>query len=331
MQIDAGFEGRLADVAKAARRIEESGVFSGFWVSDTSNDPFLLSSLALNATNSITVGTNIAVAFARSPYVVAQTAWNLSGLSHNRFALGLGPQIKPHIEKRFSMTWPSSPAGAMAEYLELLRHLFDCFSTRVTPTFQGKHYRCTLGNEVFFPERHEFGAPSLGISAVGQAMTRLAGRSADLVFLHPFTHLDYLRHVSLPALQEGQVRRASSLSQVQVVGSVFTVPEDHERVKEFRLKVRERLAFYASTPNYFGVLECLGLEKLHHDLHTLSREGRWKEMGAAIPKSMWDACVVEAPLHELPQAVKERYQGVYDRALLDATPWADNPKQSSGL
>jgi probable F420-dependent oxidoreductase len=322
MLIDAGFEGALAEVAHAAQKVEATGIFSGFWVSDTANDPFLLSAQALMATNSLMVGTNVAVAFARSPFVVAQTAWNLAGISRKRFMLGLGPQVKPHIEKRFSMPWPESPAGAMGEFLEVVRHLFDCFEQLKTPSFRGRHYRCTLGSPVFTPDHHEFGGPPVGISAVGQAMARLAGRSADLVFLHPFTHLDYLRHVSLPALEEGKARRASDLGPLQVAGSAFTVPTDLPNVAAYDTKVRERVAFYASTPNYFGVLECLGLEKLHQDLHALSRQGKWREMGAALPKSLLEACVVRAPLADLPHAVRERFQGIYDRVLIDATPWA---------
>lgn len=321
MLIDAGFEGAMADVGRAARQVEDCGIFAGFWVSDTANDPFLLSTLALTATSRLQVGTNVAVAFARSPFVVAQTAWNLSGLSRQRFLLGLGPQVKPHIEKRFSQRWPDSPAGAMGEYLDLLRHLFCCFEQGSSPTFRGKHYRCTLGSPVFSPDRHEFGGPPVGISAVGQAMTRLAGRSADLVFLHPFTHLDYLRQVSLPALEEGKARRAPELRPLQVAGSAFTIPVDLPEAAAYETRVRERLAFYASTPNYHGVLECLGLEKLHQDLHDLSRQGKWQEMGEILPRSLWDACVVRAPLDDLPQAVKERFAGIYDRVLIDATPW----------
>lgn len=321
MLIDAGFEGALKEISAAAQRVEEHGVFAGLWVSDTANDPFLLTTLGLTGSARLQVGTNIAVAFARSPFVVAQTAWNLAGLSGGRFLLGLGTQIKPHVEKRFSMAWPESPAGAMAEYLDLLRHLFEAFGQGRPPSFKGKHFRCTLGSPVFTPDRHDFGSPPLGISAVGQAMTRLAGRSADLVFLHPFTHLDYLKHVSLPALEEGKARRSSALGELQVVGSTFTVPTDLADVSAYEARVRERIAFYASTPNYFGVLECLGLETLHQELHGLSRQGRWKEMGDILPDSLVDACVVRAPQRDLPGAVRERFHGLYDRALIDATPW----------
>lgn len=321
MLIDAGYEGALGEISPTAKALDADSRFTGMWVSDTSNDPFLLSSLALQASGRLEVGTNIAVAFARSPFTVAQTAWNLQGLSQGRFLLGLGTQVKPHIERRFSMSWPDKPARAMEEYLHLLRHLFTVFAERGAPSFQGEYYRCTLGTPVFTPETHEFGPPPIGISAVGPQMTQVAARAADLIFLHPFTHLEYLREVTLPAIAEGSRQRADGLSELVLVGSVFTVPTDHPQRGLYEHKVRERIAFYASTPNYRGVLEILGLCELHSQLHTLSRKGQWAQMGAALPEDLIERCVVRAPLDELPAAVKARFGGIYHRALLDATPW----------
>lgn len=321
MQIDAGYEGQLTSLTAAVKSLDAQERFSGFWVSDTNNDPFLLSSLGLQGSSRLQVGTNIAVAFARSPFVVAQTAWNLQGLSAGRFLLGLGPQVKPHIEKRFSMTWPSKPAQAMEEYLNLLRHLFSAFEAGRSPDFRGEQYRCTLGSPIFTPDRHEYGAPPIGISAVGPLMTKVAGRAADLIFLHPFTHLGYLRGVTLPAIAEGVKQRPESLSPLTLVGSTFTVPTDHPQTALYERKVRERVAFYASTPNYHDVLENLGMGDLHKTLHAYSREGRWKEMGTALPDELLQACVVRAPLADIPAAVRERFSGIYDRVLIDATPW----------
>lgn len=323
MIIDAGYEGALRDISRVARVLDGEARFSGLWVSDTSNDPFLLSGQALGASQSLEVGTNIAVAFARSPFVVAQTAWNLQGLSGGRFLLGMGPQVKPHIEKRFSMSWPEKPAQAMEEYLNLLRHLFEAFAAGRNPDFRGEVYRCTLGSPVFTPDSHDFGPPRIGISAVGPLMTRVAGRAADMIFLHPFTHLEYLKKVSLPAIAEGARQRPDTLEPLLLVGSVFTVPTDHPNRAQYERKVRERVAFYASTPNYLEVLEVLGLGDLHKLLHAFSRQGQWAEMGAALPEDLLDRCVVRAPLEELPEAVKERFQGVYDRVLIDASPWVE--------
>lgn len=321
MQIDGGFEGRLEALAGAAQTLDRLGLHRGLWVSDTQNDPFLLASTALAHSRRLQVGTNVAVAFARSPYVVAQTAWNLAHLSQGRFLLGLGSQIKPHIEKRFSMPWPASPVRAMEEYLALLRHLFERFRDRQSPHFRGEYYTCRLANEVFFPDPHPFPAPLLGLSAVGQAMTRLAGRAADVVLLHPFTHLTYLRQVTLPALQAGIAQRPAERPPLQVIGSVFVVPEDHHESAAWERRVRERLAFYASTPNYAAVLETLGFRDLQERLQTLSRQGRWSEMGSTLPTDLVEACLVRAPRERLAEVVRARFEGIYDRAILDVDPW----------
>ena len=235
--------------------------------------------------------------------------------------LGLGPQIKPHIEKRFSMPWPESPVAAMEEYLAVLRHLFQAFQERRSPSYKGKYYRCTLGSPVFTPDAHDHGPPPVGISAVGKGMTRLAGRAADIVLLHPFTHLEYLRQVTLPALEEGKRNRPPHLSPLKLVGWAFVIPEDHPELSRFEAATRERMAFYASTPNYHGVLDCLGLGDLHQELHQLSRQGRWSEMGSALPSSLVEACAVRAPLAQLPAALKERFAGIYDRVLVEGGPF----------
>jgi probable F420-dependent oxidoreductase len=317
MKIDAGFEGSLEGAARWASRVEQSGLFGGLWVSDTTNDPFQLSALLSLNTDSVTVGTNIAVAFARSPYCLAQTAYNLAQISKGRFFLGLGTQIRAHIQKRFSMSWPDKPVAALVEYVALLRHLFDCFESRERPEFRGEYFSCSLNSPVFTPDRHEFGAPRVGFSAVGPKSTEAAGRFADAVFLHPFTHLKYLRDVSIPALQAGKRERDPSLGELEIVGSCFCVATDASDVKERRQSVFGRLAFYASTPNYSKVLTSLGMPELHAELHQLSKRGEWTKMAQALPTELIEACVVMAPKSGLREALENRFAGVYDRVVID--------------
>ncbi len=321
MKLDAGYEGLIENIHGHSLAVEETREFSGWWTADTQNDPFLSSQLALSATRNIQVGTNIAVAFARSPFVVAQTAWNLAKLSQGRFQLGLGTQVKAHIEKRFSLHWPESPVQAMEEYLDLLRHLFSCFADGERPNFRGEFYQCTLGSPVFTPDTQGYGAPPVGIAAVGKAMSRLAGRKADLVFLHPFTHLKYLLEVSQPALNQGIQERDPGLPPLQVVGSVFIVPTDKKNAEVEEAKVRQRMAFYASTPSYRAVLACLGYEELHEELHALSRRGDWEKMAQSIPEDLFEACAVRGSRSEIPDIIRQRFAGIYDRVVMDATPW----------
>lgn len=317
MQIDAAFEGPLEQVRPWAEQIESKDLIKGVWVSDTTNDPFLLATLMATATTRPRVGTNIAVAFARSPYCLAQTAYNLAHLTRGRFVLGLGTQVKAHIAKRFSMTWPEKPVRAMVEYVTLLRHLFQCFEDRTRPNFRGETFSCTLNSPVFTPDKHEFGAPKVGFSAVGPVSTRAAGRVADSVFLHPFTHVKYLKDVSLPALAEGKARRDDKLNQLEVVGSAFCLATDSKNLATEQAEVLGRLAFYASTPNYRQVVDSLGYDDLHDQLHQLSREGKWAEMARLLPADFVEACVVMASKADLPAALEARFGSLYDRVVVD--------------
>lgn len=319
MLIDLAYEGSLAGVAPQAQLCEQKDLFSGLWLTDTNNDPFLLCQLGLQASEKIQVGTNIAVAFARSPFVVAQTAWNLAALSGGRFCLGLGPQVKAHITRRFSAQWPAKPAAAMAEYLDLLRHLFERFQDRERPSYKGEFYQCTLNSPVFTPEPQPHGPPPIGISAVGPLMSKVAGAKADMVFLHPFTHPEYLKQVTLPALDKGKAERSEQLAPLQLVGSTFLIATDGKEVKASTVKVLERLAFYASTPNYKEVLETLGVGDAHQTLHQLSRQGKWEEMAKALPPELVKECVVQAPKGELADAIRERFAGIYDRVVVDGS------------
>ncbi len=317
MLIDAGFEGRLTDCAASAHRSDASQHFSGFWVNDTNNDHFLLATLAVTSTQTVTVGTNIAVAFARSPYILAQTAYNLAQLSEGRFVLGLGSQVKAHVEKRFSMEWPAKPVRALKEYVALLRHLFACFKEGRRPNFKGDYFRCTLNSPVFAPETNNLPAPKVGFSAVGPLATRAAGEVAEAVFLHPFTHLEYLNSVTMPALMEGKNFRDSSLGSLTVVGSCFCLNTDRPDYEERKREAVGSLAFYASTPNYREVVAALGHGELHAELHTLSREGRWQEMGRLMPADLIDACLVEGSTSTILDTLHRRFSGLYDRVVID--------------
>lgn len=317
MVIDAGFEGSLTTLPQIAQHIENSAQFSGMWVNDTSNDPFLLSSLVALNTQELQFGTNIAVAFARSPFCVAQTAYNLAQLSQGRFLLGLGTQVKAHVQRRFGQTWPEKPVKALIEYVALLRHLFECFKEKQRPDFKGDFFSCTLTSPVFSPDIHQFDAPRVGFSAVGPIATRAAGRFADAVFLHPFTHLTYLDSITLPALKEGEKKRSDKLAKLEKIGSAFCLASDSPQLPKQKAQVLSRLAFYASTPNYNPVLASLGLEELQTELHQLSRQSEWEKMARILPDELIEACVIIAPRDKLISSLHKRFQGIYDRVIVD--------------
>lgn len=318
MKIDAGFEGPINQVHPWAEKIQDSQKFEGAWVSDTNNDPFLLCSALVGSAPKLTVGTNIAVAFARSPYCVAQTAYNLAHLSQGRFVLGLGTQVRAHITRRFSAQWPERPITAMKEYVALLRHLFDCFKDGSRPKFKGTYFSCSLISPVFTPTAHDFELPRIGFAAVGKTTTKAAGEVAEAVFLHPFTHLKYLDDVSLPALEEGKANRLPGLRELEVVGSTFCLALDSPTFAKDQQEVLGRLAFYASTPNYEAVVSSLGYDGLHEELHQMSKKGEWAKMARALPEEFVKACVVIAEKKDMETALQGRFAGHYDRVVVDA-------------
>jgi len=305
----------IDDVPATARDVEGRG-YAGVWASEVDHDPFLALFSAIQATSRLQVGTAIAVAFARSPMTLAMTAHDLQRYSRGRFVLGLGTQIKPHIERRFSMPW-SAPAARMREYIAALRAIWAAWQDGTPLRFEGEFYRHTLMTPMFSPEPHEWGAPPVYLAAVGPAMTRLVGEVADGLLVHGFTTERYLRERTLPALEEGLVASRRTRAQVSVTlpGLVVSGSTDAERA-EAAAAVKATIAFYGSTPAYRPVLELHGWEALADELHTLSvsrREDKWTAMRDLVDDEVLAAFAVVADPEDVGARVLERYDGLIDR------------------
>ena len=203
MKVDGGISTDLRKVPGQARAAEEFG-YSGLWTAETNHDPFLPLVLAAEHTEQVELGTSIAVAFARNPMILATTANDLQTASQGRFMLGLGSQIKPHIEKRFSMPW-SHPAPRMRELISAIRSIWLSWSDGSRLAFRGEYYRHTLMTPMFDPGPNPYGNPPIFLAAVGSLMTEVAGEVADGLLAHSFTTARYLREVTLPALDRGLV------------------------------------------------------------------------------------------------------------------------------
>lgn len=295
MYVDGGVTSRLADVAEQAATLEGDG-YDAAWGSETNHDPFLPLALAAEHTGRLHLGTSIAVAFARSPMTTANVAWDLNAYSQGRFMLGLGSQIKPHIEKRFSMPW-SHPAPRMREFISALRAIWSCWQDGTPLDFRGEFYNHTLMTPFFDPGANEFGAPKVFLAAVGTAMTRVAAEVADGLLVHGFTTARYLREVTLPAVEAGLAASGRSRSDFQLSYPLFiaTGASDADREKAVTA-ARKQIAFYGSTPAYRGVLELHGWGDLQPELNTLSKRGDWDGMGARIDDDILDAfAVVDEP------------------------------------
>ena len=305
----------IDDVPTTARDLEARG-YAGVWASEADHDPFLPLLSAGQATTRLQVGTAIAVAFARSPMTLAMTAHDLQRYTHGRFVLGLGSQVKPHVERRFSMPW-SPPVERMREYVAALQAIWTAWQDDTRLRFEGEHYRHTLMTPMFSPAAHEWGAPPVYLAAVGPGMTRLAGEVADGLLAHGFTTARYLRERTLPALEEGLAAagRAREAVTVSLAGFVVTGRTDEERAHA-AAAVKATIAFYGSTPAYRPVLELHGWSALADELHALSvgrREDKWTAMRDLIDDEVLGTFAVVGAPDELGPQVRERFEGLVDR------------------
>jgi probable F420-dependent oxidoreductase len=310
VRLDAVLSAPLALAAEEAHRAEALG-FGGVWASELGRDPLLACAVAAAATERIELGTGIVVAFGRSPMTVATAAWEIAGASRGRFVLGLGSQIRPHIEKRYSMPW-SSPVARMRDYVAALRDIWAAWRTGERLRHRSEHYTHILMTPAFVPPRHEHAIP-IGLAAVGPRMTALAGELADGLLVHPFTNPAYFDSVTAPALEEGLARSGRSRSGVWTHCAAFVIAEGEQETDRIVAQTRQAIAFYGSTPSYRGVLEAIGRGELHEQLHELSRAGRWAEMTALVDDELVDAFAVRGPAEVLPARVEERWGGRLDR------------------
>lgn len=319
LRIDRGIPGQPAQVPQAATKAEQLG-YDGCWTGEVNHDPFLPMLLAAEHTNRLEIGTGVAVAFARTPMTGATVAWDLQAYSQGRFILGLGTQIRPHIERRFSMPW-SRPVPRMREFVAALREIWSAWQHGTPLRFEGDFYTHTLMTPMFVPEPHPYGPPRVFLSAVGPALTELCGEVADGLVAHAFTTRRYLQQVTLPALEAGLRRAGRSRAEVEVACPVFVVTgRTEEDLRAAVAPTRGQLAFYGSTPAYRPVLELHGWGELHTELHRLSRAGKWDAMAGLIDDEVLGAFAVVAPVDELAAALADRYAGVVDRVMFSFPP-----------
>lgn len=320
MLIDGEIAFGDGDVAARAKRAESDG-YDAIWAAEVGHDPLLILAGAASATSQVELGTGILVAFGRSPMITAMQANDVQLLSRGRLLLGLGSQIKPHIEKRYSMQW-SHPARRMREYVLAMRAIWACWNEETTLNFRGEFYRHTLMTPFFDPGPNPFGPPKVFLAAVGEMMTEVAGEVADGLLVHPFTTERYLREVTLPALQRGLDRSGRSLESFQIsLSGLVATGRDEAQLDVAKDRVRAQIAFYGSTPAYKGVLEVHGWGQLQSELNALARTGEWENMGMLVSDEVLDAFSVTGHVDEIATEVTRRFAGVVDRFSL-YTPYS---------
>ncbi len=304
----------VASIGDAAVRLEAGG-HGCMWSIESQYDPFLPLLVAASRTSTMRVGTNIAVAFARNPMTVAQTAHDLQRFSRGRFILGLGPQVRAHIERRFSMQW-SSPARRMREFVLALRAIWTAWETGSPLDFSGEFYRHTLTGPNFDPGPTGYGPPPVWLAAVGPKMVAVTGEVADGLLCHPLTTPEYLSKVILPIAERARLQRDAPGDFSIVVSVLGATGPDDAAINASVHNVRRKIAFYAATPAHRPMLELHGLGDLQPKLNTLARQGRWDEMAAAIDDGVLDRFAVVGSPGEIGQAVRKRFAGLADRATI---------------
>jgi probable F420-dependent oxidoreductase len=305
--------GNPGEAAGLAGRAESLG-FDCLWANETKHDPFVLSAVAAGATKKILVGTSIAVAFTRSPTTIAYTAWDLQNLSGGRFILGLGSQVKGHIERRYAMQW-ESPAPKLGEVVLALRAIWDSWQTGKKLEFKGKFYRIDLMTPFFTPAPIRKPGIPVYLAGVNPGMCRVAGMVADGLHVHPLHTRRYLKEVVRPAVDGGAKKAGRETPSVAV--SVFAaVGDDRKGVEAARESLREQVAFYASTRTYKGLMDLHGWGDVSERLHELSLKGEWKQMGAEVGDDVLDEFVVEGTWDQVGKMLVDRYEGLADRVRL---------------
>jgi probable F420-dependent oxidoreductase len=323
IDVEAGM-GAPEEAADLAARAESYG-FDCFWVNETKHDPFVQLALAARSTKRINLGTSIALAFTRSPTTLAYTAWDLQGVSKGRLLLGLGSQVKGHIERRFGMKW-EPPVPKMRETVLALRAVWSSWQTETKLDFRGRFYRLNLMTPFFNPGPIEHPSIPVYLAAVNAGMCRAAGSVAEGVHVHPLHTVRYLREVIRPAVVAGAARAGRKKEDVALAASVFAaVGETEQEVKNVREAFREQIAFYASTRSYRKVLELHGWGDVCERLHALSVRGDWGRMASEISDEMLHEIVVDGTWDEVGRAIRGRYGALVDRVRL-YLPFDGDPK-----
>ncbi len=320
MRVDSGILTKNPlDGAKQAGALEQLGYAGGFTF-DGPHDPFLPLLAAASSTTTLELSTAIAVGFARNPLLLAQLAWDLQLASQGRFTLGLGSQIKAHIERRFSMPW-SQPAARMREMVLAIRALWACWHDGEKLAFTGEFYTHTLMPPFLNPGPNPFGKPRIYLAGVGPAMTEVAGEVGDGFIVHPLNSVESLAQLTLPALAKGRDKAGKSAEPFDISCQIMMAAGDTDEELETAIAtIRGQIAFYASTPAYRVILDCHGWGDLQPELQRMTRENRWDLMNDLITDEILNAFAVVGHTREIAGKIRQRVGDSVARVSL-VTPY----------
>ena len=311
MKIDASLITRdHLDAGNLAANFESEG-YDGVYTFEGPHDPFLPLSIACGTTATIDLMTSVAIGFARNPMILANLGYDLQLMSKGRFTLGLGSQIKPHIEKRFSMPW-SSPAKRMGEMVAAIKAIWNAWQFKEPLNFRGEFYSHTLMTPFFNPGENPFGIPKILMAAVGPMMLKAAAENADGIIVHPFHSAKSFHELTLPALDN----RFQDNDFDIVIGLIVGLGTTQDEIDQAKLSCASQISFYGSTPAYKGMLEVHGFEDLHLELNRLSKQGEWTKMRDIIP----DEVLQEFTIIGTPAQAAEELLNRYDAKIARVQP-----------
>ncbi len=329
MKIDGPFYADMDTAGEEAHRIADAG-YDGIYTLEGSRDPFFPLVLASQARPELDIATGIAVAFPRNPSHIAYQAFDLQRYSKGKFILGIGPQIKTHIEKRFGLDF-DPPAPRMREYIQAVKAFFDCFQNGTRLNFEGRFYRHTLMTPMFNPGPLACGVPPILLGALGPRMTEVAGEVADGLIVHPFNTLPFVREQQLPAVDRGLQKRGRSRNDfILQVAAICVTGSNEQEFEAAKATVKGLLAFYGSTPAYVPPMASVGMEGLHPRLNKMSKEGQWQEMADLIDDDFLRAFAVVGEPETIASQLYEKYGADADRLSIYA-PYQSAPDVWPGI
>jgi len=323
MKVDVSINPDLRSIAQQMPRLEAMG-YDGVRIAELNHDPFLALTLAAEHTRSMQLVTSVAVAFSRSPMTMAMLGHDLNAFSGGRLVLGLGSQVKPHIERRFSMPWHKA-ARQMREYIHAMHAIFDCWYDGRRLDFVGEYYQHTLMPSTFMPENLEFGRPRVHLSATGPLMTRVAAEVADGMIMHPFSTQKFIREVTLPAIMTGLEHSGRSLADFELdYAPIVATGHDEQSLQQSIASARHRIAFYGSTEAYRPVLEVHGWGELQTELNQLNKRRESEAMAALINDEVLHAFAIIGSPEQVIETMTQRLTGLVDRTSLQLPSLSDD-------
>jgi probable F420-dependent oxidoreductase len=323
MKVDAVVASSMTNIAADAQRLEQIG-YDGIKVAELDHDPFLPLAIAAEHTQSIELVTSVAVAFARNPMSMATLAHDLNAFSGGRMVLGLGSQVRPHIERRFSMPWHKA-ARQMREFIEAMQAIFDCWYEHKRLDYVGEYYQHTLMPATFTPQDIAAGRPRIVLSATGPLMTKVAAEVADGMIMHPFSSARYIREVTLPAITLGLEASGRTLAGFELdYAPIVATGHDEESLRRAIDVARDRIAFYGSTEAYRPVLEVHGWGEVQGELHRLHKQQQKKEMASLISDEMLNTIAIVGEPAAVIDTMKSRFGDVIGRTAFSVPGLADD-------